>query len=40
MISRERPNPTPQIEGLTDYKKWLLEHFFTKRLLTEESIPC
>lgn len=39
-ISRQRPNPTPQIEGLTDYKKWLLEHFFTKRLLTEESIPC
>ncbi|MHB1134826.1 MAG: alkaline phosphatase family protein [Chloroflexota bacterium] len=39
-IARQRPNPTPEIEGLTDYKKWFLEHFYTKKLLTEESIPC
>lgn len=39
-IARQRPNPTPQVEGFSDYKKWPLEHFYTKRLLSEESIPC
>ena len=39
-MARQRPTPTPQVEGLSDYKKWFLEHFFTKRLLSEESIPC
>jgi hypothetical protein len=39
-IARQRPNPTPQVEGFSDYKKWSLEHFYTKRLLSEESIPC
>ena len=39
-IARQRPNPTPQVEGFFDYKKWSLEHLYTKRLLSEESIPC
>ncbi len=39
-IARQRPNPTPQVEGLTESKKWFLEHFYPKTLLTEESIPC
>jgi predicted AlkP superfamily phosphohydrolase/phosphomutase len=39
-MARERPNPTPVVEGLSDYKKWFMEHFYTKRLLSEESIPC
>jgi predicted AlkP superfamily phosphohydrolase/phosphomutase len=37
---RHRPNPTPHVEGLSDYKKWFLDHFYTKRLLSEDSIPC
>jgi len=28
------------VEGLSDYKAWFLEHFYTRRLLSEESIPC
>ena len=24
-IARQRPNPTPQVEGLTEYKRWFLE---------------
>jgi len=39
-MARQRPNPTPQVEGLSDYKAWFLEHFYTRRLLSEESIPC
>ncbi|MHB1417911.1 MAG: alkaline phosphatase family protein [Chloroflexota bacterium] len=37
---RERPTPTPYVEGMSDYKRWFLEHFFHKGLLAEESIPC
>jgi len=39
-MARQRPNPTPHVEGLSDYKAWFLDHFYTRRLLSEESIPC